>query len=174
VIYSHDHFCASPCCARACGARKGFFSCLPGTAIPRLQIVTTPGRDWESLRSALTASKQLVTNTRSLRPTHALCPFTPKMGANGARDRAFAYGLRDDDSFLDGDAIEAQTGSTQPDTWAQRPGVSFFNRAGATRYGSPERMRIQVLHSRLRRSFRMTVCCAGFCAVRLLWCGGPA
>ena len=31
-------------------------------------------------------------SARSLIPTHALCPFTPTPGANGARERAFADG----------------------------------------------------------------------------------
>jgi hypothetical protein len=48
------------------------------------------------------------------------------------------------------------------DTRALRPGVSFVFpcRGGAIRTPEEDAMRFQVLHSRLRRSFRMTGCCA--------------
>jgi hypothetical protein len=48
------------------------------------------------------------------------------------------------------------------------PGCLFVFRAEARWFESPER---KVLHSRLCRSFRMTVCCAAsFCAARICLC----
>jgi hypothetical protein len=61
------------------------------------------------------------------------------------------------------------------DTRALRPGVSSFlvqqRRDTEARKADAA---IQVLHSRLRRSFRMTFVAPRFCAARLSWRGGDA
>ena len=134
-------------CATACGAEESIFSCLPGNCRPQLQIVTSPGGDWERHPNRFVGQIQ-----GSSDPVTRSAHSRQKRARNGARDRAFVYGRRDDDSFL----IVSTLLKSQPDTRAHRPGVFFFHRAGASRYVSPD----EFLHFRLRRSFRMTVCCA--------------